>query len=235
MTNFSDLQLKESTLNELKKLQINFAFQPIYDLETEEIIAYEALMRPKGEAPLELIDRYEAERRLHTIELATFFGASMAYYERGYEKKLCINSFPSEVFRPEESAAFFDYFPSDINNRLIVEILEYPRFSPLSWHLKKMQIKNNGIEIALDDFGTGYNDYSSLALIEPDYIKIDRCVVADINNNPQRQELLGRIINMARSMNIKVLAEGVETKEEYNYLRTSGAGFAQGYYLGKPA
>lgn len=46
MINFSHLQLKQSTLNELKKLQINFAFQPIYDLETEEIIAYEALMRP---------------------------------------------------------------------------------------------------------------------------------------------------------------------------------------------
>ena len=46
MINFSHLQLKQSTLNELRKLQINFAFQPIYDLETEEIIAYEALMRP---------------------------------------------------------------------------------------------------------------------------------------------------------------------------------------------
>lgn len=235
MTNFSHLQLKQSTLNELEKLQIGFAFQPIYDLETEEIIAYEALMRPKGETPLELIERYESGHCLHTLELATFFGAAMAYYERGYEKKLCVNSFPSEVFRPEESKAFFDYFPENISNRLIVEILEYPHFSPLSWHLKRMQIKNNNIEIALDDFGTGYNDCSSLSLINPDYIKIDRCVVSDINDTPQKQDLFRRITSMARSLNIKVLAEGVETKEEYDYLKAAGAGFAQGYYLGKPA
>lgn len=98
MINFNNLELKDSILNELKKLRINFAFQPIYDLETETIISYEALMRPEGETPLELIDRYEANRQLHIIELATFFGATMAYYERGYQERLCINSFPSEVF-----------------------------------------------------------------------------------------------------------------------------------------
>ena len=235
MINFSHLQLKQSTLNELKKLQINFAFQPIYDLETEEIIAYEALMRPDGETPLELIDRYEANHQLRIIELATFFGATMAYYERGYQEKLCVNSFPSEVFRPEEATVYFDHFPNDVNKRLVVEMLEYPRFSPLNWHLKQMQIKKKGIEVALDDFGTGYNDYSSLSLIDPDYIKIDRCMISDININPKKQEVFSKIINMARSLNIKVLAEGVETKEEYNYLRTSGAGLAQGYYLGRPA
>ena len=98
-----------------------------------------------------------------------------------------------------------------------------------------MQIKKKGIEVALDDFGTGYNDYSSLSLIDPDYIKIDRCMISDININPQKQEVFSKIIDMAHSLNIKVLAEGVETKEEYNYLRTSGAGLAQGYYLGRPA
>ncbi|MGN0376926.1 MAG: EAL domain-containing protein [Suilimivivens sp.] len=235
MINFSNLELKASTLNELQKLHIKFAFQPIYDLETEEIIAYEALMRPEGETPMELIDRYESKCRLHTIELATFFGATMAYYERGYHEKLCVNSFPSEVFRPDESKAYFDYFPEDIKSKLVVEMLEYPRFSPLYWHLKKIQIKNQGIEIALDDFGTGYNDHSSLALIEPDYIKLDRCLISDIDMDTKKQGLLKKIVDMAHSMNIKVLAEGVETKEEYTYLRSSGAGLAQGYYLGKPA
>lgn len=236
MINFNMLSLKESTLWELNKLHINFAFQPIYDLKTEEIIAYEALMRPEGETPLELIDRYEARRQLHIIELATFFGATMAYYERGYQEKLCVNSFPSEVFHPDESRAYFDYFPEDIKDKLVVEMLEYPRFSPLYWHLKKTQIKNHGIEIALDDFGTGYNDYSSLALIEPDYIKLDRCIISDINMDSRKQELLKEIVDMAaRPMNIKVLAEGVETREEYNYLKNSGARLAQGYYLGRPA
>lgn len=235
MINFSHLQLAQPTLNELAKLKIDFAFQPIYDLETEQIIAYEALMRPYGETPLELIDSYEAKHQLHTIELATFFGATMAYYERGYQEKLCVNSFPSEVFRPEESKVYFEYFPKNIEDRLIVEILEYPHFSPLSWHLKKMQIKKHGVEISLDDFGTGFNDYSSLALIDPNYVKIDRCMISDIDCNPKKQEVFQKIITMAHALNIKVLAEGVETKEEYNYLKSSGAGLAQGYYLGKPA
>lgn len=235
MINFDNLELAPSTLMELHKLRINFAFQPIFDLETETIIAYEALMRPDGETPMELIDRYEVKRQLHVIELATFFGATMAYYERGYQEQLCVNSFPSEVFHPDESKVYFDYFPSDIKDKLVVEILEYPRFSPIYWDLKKMQIKKHGIRTALDDFGTGYNDCSSLALIEPDFVKLDRCLISDIHTNQKKQAHLKEIIELAHSLNIKVLAEGIETKEEYDYLRNSGAGLAQGYYLGRPA
>jgi EAL domain-containing protein (putative c-di-GMP-specific phosphodiesterase class I) len=235
MISFNDLNFKASTLNELNKLHIDFAFQPIYDLETEEITAYEALMRPENETPLELIDRYESSRQLHIIELATFFGATMAYYERGYHEKFCVNSFPSEVFLPDEADLYFSHFPANVSSRLVLEVLEYPRFSPLYWHLKKKQIRNHGIEIALDDFGTGYNDYSSVSLVEPDYLKLDRCLISNIDSSPRKQKQLKEILEMTKALNIKVLAEGVETKEEYNYLRTSGACLAQGYYLGRPA
>lgn len=234
MITFSGLELKSSILNQLKNIRIRFVFQPIYDLRTEQIVAYEALMRPEGETPLELIDRYEAKRQLHLIELATFFGATIAYYERGYQEFLTVNSFPSEAFYPDESEAYFDYFPADIKDRLIVEVLEYPHFSPTYWHLKKHQIKNNGIKIALDDFGTGYNDYSSLSLVEPDFLKLDRCLISDIHTSPKKQKRVEEILKVAHSLNIQVLAEGIETKEEYDYLRKSGMELAQGFYLGRP-
>lgn len=136
---------------------------------------------------------------------------------------------------PDESKVYFDFFPEDIKNKLVVEMLEYPRFSPLCWQLKKTQIRKHGIGIALDDFGTGYNDCSSLSLLEPDYIKLDRCLISDIDSSPKKQERLKEIIDIAHSLNISVLAEGVETKEEYEYLKHSGTGLAQGYYLGRPA
>lgn len=234
MMAFTGLELKPSILNQLKNIQIRFVFQPIYDLSTEQIVAYEALMRPSGETPLELIDRYEAKHQLHIIELATFFGATMAYYERGYQELLSVNSFPSEAFHPEESKIYFDYFPADIKEKLVVEILEYPHFSPTSWHIKKHQIKDNDIKLALDDFGTGYNDYSSLALIEPDFLKLDRCLISDIHSSPRKQKKLEEILKVAHSLNIKVLAEGIETKEEYDYIRKSGTELAQGFYLGRP-
>ncbi|MBD5501512.1 MAG: EAL domain-containing protein [Lachnospiraceae bacterium] len=230
----SSLGLKTSIINQLKNIRIHFVFQPIYDLKTEEIVAYEALMRPEGETPLELIDRYEAKRQLHLIELATFFGATIAYYERGYQELLSVNSFPSEAFYPDESEIYFDYFPSDIKEKLIVEILEYPHFSPTYWNLKRQQIKNNDIKIALDDFGSGYNDYSSLSLIEPNFLKLDRCLISDIHTSPKKQKRLEEILKVAHSLNIKVLAEGIETKDEYDYIQKSGTELAQGFYLGRP-
>lgn len=230
----SSLGLKPSIINQLKNIRIHFVFQPIYDLKTEEIVAYEALMRPEGETPLELIDRYEAKRQLHFIELATFFGAITAYYERGYQELLSVNSFPSEVFYPDESEIYFNYFPRDIKDKLIVEILEYPHFSPTYWNLKKQQLRNNNIKIALDDFGSGYNDYSSLSLVEPNFLKLDRCLISDIHTSPRKQKRLEEILKVTHSMNIKVLAEGIETKGEYDYIQKSGVELAQGFYLGRP-
>lgn len=84
MIDFSELPFNTDDLEELKELNISFVFQPIFDINNLEIIAVEALMRPKGMTPLELIDEYQKKKKLHVIEIATCFGSTMEYKKRGY-------------------------------------------------------------------------------------------------------------------------------------------------------
>ena len=235
MINFDNLPLSETSLKLLSKLNIDFAFQPIFNLKTNEIIAREALMRPIDLTPLDLIDTYESHGFLHVIELATFFGATMRYYERGYNEGLSINSFPTECFTQEEFSAYLNYFPSDLTSKLIIEVLEYPRFTPHIWHAKKTNINKHGIKLAVDDYGSGYNDITTIDLIQPDYIKLDRILIENIDRMPVKQQRLSSLINIFHNENIKVLAEGIETKEEYDYLINAGIDYGQGYYMARPS
>ena len=77
MIDFSELPFQSDDLEELKELDINFVFQPIFDTKNLEIIAVEALMRPNGMTPIELIDEYQKKKKLHVIEIATCFGSTI--------------------------------------------------------------------------------------------------------------------------------------------------------------
>lgn len=113
-------------------------------------------MRPLGSTPLQLIKEYNMKNELHTLELATFFGASKAYYDRGLTGMISINSFPSECFNQDESKIFFQCFPN-IAKEMFVEILEYTDLNLDKWILKREQIRANDIRISIDDFGSGNN------------------------------------------------------------------------------
>jgi len=91
-----------------------------------------------------------------------------------------------------------------------------------------------GISIAMDDFGTGYSSLSYLRNYPFNVLKIDRSFVNDITNNSSDRELINAAIAMAHGLNLKVVAEGVERKEQLAILKTMGCDFAQGYLFGKP-
>lgn len=212
-------------------LKLDFAFQPIFKKKTMEPVGYEALMRPLGCTPLQLIGEYRMKGGLHTLELATFFGACKAYYDRNLEGILSINSFPSECFTREESDIFFQCFP-DVAKEMFVEILEYTDLDFDKWMLKREQIKSNGISIALDDFGSGNNDMMSVNVFQPNEVKIDRSIITDIHKSMKKQEFLLHLIDEFHKRNINVLAEGVECKEELDFLMSTEVDCFQGYYLG---
>ena len=102
MLAFDTLNVDDKIKSELMQFEIDFAFQPIFSREGD-IVAYEALMRPEGRNVLDYIEEMRRKNKLHALELASFFGATMAYRLREYDKKLCINSFPSECFTVEEA------------------------------------------------------------------------------------------------------------------------------------
>jgi EAL domain-containing protein (putative c-di-GMP-specific phosphodiesterase class I) len=91
-----------------------------------------------------------------------------------------------------------------------------------------------GVKLAVDDFGTGYSGFSSLRALAFDKIKIDREFVTDVDTRTDSQAICQSIIALARGLGIRVLAEGVERREEYEWLRRHGCQHFQGFYFARP-
>ena len=234
MIDFRELKFQQDDLEELIQLEIDFVFQPIFDAKNLEISAYEALMRPKGKSPLALIEEYQQKKKLHVIELATCFGATMEYKKRGYNKDLCLNSFPSEVMNRSQMELYFESFP-EMDGKIIVEILEYTELNKYKWSEKKDEISHHEMRVSLDDYSTGNNDISAVDFFLPQYVKFDRSMISNVHNDKAKQTKINELVAHFHERGIKVIAEGVETVEELTYLRSNtDVDYLQGYYLAMP-
>jgi EAL domain-containing protein (putative c-di-GMP-specific phosphodiesterase class I) len=95
-------------------------------------------------------------------------------------------------------------------------------------------LRGIGVKLSLDDFGTGYSSLSYLKRFRFDVLKIDRSFVAGLPGNADDVSVVKAILAMANGLDLKVVAEGVETQEQFNFLSAQGCDFAQGYLFAKP-
>lgn len=236
--NFSKIQVfSEIIRNNL----IDYHFQPIVNARTGDIFGYEALMRPRkigeiGLFPLEFLKIAESQDMLREVERLTFFNTMKILSENREalkDRKLFINSIPGCKLSDADYASFCGRY-EDLFGAIVVEIIESGQLiSENIAHIKE-NFKLKGIQIALDDYGSGYANQTTLLNLQPNYIKIDRSIVMDIDKELKKQQLVIGIINFAKQNNITVLAEGVETSEELEMFISFGIDLIQGYFTCKP-
>jgi len=219
-------------------IDITMAFQPIVNMASKSIFAYEALVRgPNNESAGEVFryvndgNRYQFDQacRVKAVELAA--GLRMPCL-------LSINFMPNAVYRPElcirttlEAADRFD-FPID---RILFEITEGERVDDLP-HLRDIvqHYQQRGFLTAIDDFGAGYAGLNLLAEIRTDLVKLDMALIRDIDQDAVRQAIARAVIHVCKDLSIRVIAEGIENKAELQTLWGLGVEMFQGYYFARP-
>lgn len=218
----------------------DYHFQPIVNAATGEIFAYEALMRTDPETirmlPDEILDLSVKENRLYEIEKYTFFNVlniMQQHPEVFKTKKLFINSLSSHQLTDEDYSKLHTTFGS-LFDSIVMEITESTNLDESNMKLIHSRIKNTNCQLALDDYGTGYSNESNLLNSSPNYVKIDRSLLRFINIDSKKQHLVFNLVNFAKRNHIKVIAEGIETYEEFEYVINLGVDFIQGYYTARP-
>ena len=218
---------------------VTYHFQPIVDAHTGEVFGYEALMRSTLEplpSPDVILNLARSQSKLYQIERMTLF-RSLEDFDRFREKtgdrRLFVNSISNQILTPEDVAAFEEEY-GEYLHRLVVELTEEEKPDEEMARRKKLICRRWDAQMALDDYGTGYNSEFTLLSLNPDYLKIDMSIVRNIDRDANRQMILQNTLHYARSQGILLIAEGVETWGEMEYLIRSGVHYLQGYYIGLP-
>lgn len=223
----------------LEKNIFHYNFQPIVDAKTGDIFAYEALMRSPREvglSPREILKYAEISQKLYSIEYFTFYNTLRAYHENREKfggRKMFINSIPSVVLSEADLAEMTEKF-GDITENTVVEILEDDEDTKESCVYFEKLRDLFGCGIAIDDYGSGYSNEMKLLNNNPNFIKIDISLISSIDSDMKKQLLVSNVIQFASKYGIKVLAEGVETKEELETLLELGIDLLQGFCLARP-
>ncbi|MDU6853767.1 MAG: EAL domain-containing protein [Zhenhengia sp.] len=231
---------KKEDLNRLIEEElIYYVFHPIVDAHNGEIYAYEMLMRSKLESLrslYQILAIAASESKLYEIERLTWFKGFEAVEgqkEALGDAKIFINSLPNYVLSEEDLNELIDKYGIYFT-RVVVELLETEQTDSTHILEKRKQIEKCNMKMAIDDFGSGYNNETILLETTPDFVKIDKEIIKDIHKDLNRQDIIKNLIAYTRKRDIKVIAEGIETKEELEKLIELRVDYVQGYYLNKP-
>lgn len=223
----------------LNEKSVLYAFQPIIDFHEKKVFGYEALMRPQSDMlknPEDLLRVAESQSKLYQLEVLTWFQALEAFRMKNgnrKDRKLFVNSIPSQVLSIEKLELLYDNF-KDMFSYVVMEITENAVLNTKGDQIKREYRKKWNIQCALDDYGSGYSNTDLLVSGIYDYIKLDRTLICGIQNYPEQKELVSSIIQYCHNRKIKVIAEGIETLEELEEVIKLGADYGQGFLLGRP-
>ena len=224
-----------------RDLPIDIAYQPIFDIRTQQVRAYEALVRgSNGESAASVLaavteesrHRFEQRVRVMAIEKAAVLGIVRT------SAALSINISPSAVIEAERCLGHTVAAAARVgldNRRIIFEFTESVKLDAAHARDIVETYDAFGFRTALDDFGAGYAGLVTLADIPTDFVKLDIGLIRGIDTSRERQTIVAGVVGMIRSLGRRVVAEGVETASELATIKALGIEMVQGFYLGRPS
>lgn len=245
---YQEFNKNEELLNVIRKSRMQTFFQPILSLNSGDTIGYEILNRPEFTKSFPTTDAfydYVGESK-HVFMVESFIRnlALKRYHEQvkqldeGEDCFVFLNIHPQVLADPNYQAGTTMNLLAKHNispKQVVLELTEkkaginYSQFAKLVEHYREQ-----GFRIAVDDAGSGYNSLQTLLYLNPEFIKIDKSLIRNIEKIPEKQHLVELILDFANKSATKVIAEGIETFSEYTYLREMGVDMGQGYAIGKP-
>jgi EAL domain-containing protein (putative c-di-GMP-specific phosphodiesterase class I) len=218
----------------LTEAGLMIVLQPIISLSDGTVVEVEALARFAG-PPARGPDRWFAEAASvglgRTLELYAIERALSLLPELPEPLRMSVNAGPDTFCSPE----LFDLLERSKPGRIIVELTEHVGIEdhPALRRACK-SLRTLGADVAIDDTGTGFASLSLVLEVDPEFIKLDRELIANIDLDPVRRALAGALVAFGSEAGSRVIAEGIETAAELDVLIDLGIAYGQGFYLGRP-
>lgn len=222
--------------------EVSAIFQPIVDLRSGTICGYEALSRPTSGCPFknvsELFDAAEQEEMLWGLEGVTRRLSLDAASNWPGDTQLFLNTTPQVFADPRFTQTLAEavrQIPGLSSSRIVLEITERAEQQYMDGLEEQVKLaKAAGFQIAIDDVGAGTSGLQRIVGLRPHWLKLDRELIAGIHNDRVKQHLVRFFLHFARMSGVRIIAEGIEEREELEVLSHLGVVFGQGYLLGRP-
>lgn len=238
--------MQDSLAQELQNLlvteRITTLLQPIVDITGATVFGYEALSRGPSDSPLHaaamLFETAERNDLTSELESLCLRNAARSWASHGVPQKLFVNVSPDMLLMPALSRVRLTDLldrnglqPSDI----VIELSErYPTTDLAGLQDALAWLRQQGFAIAIDDLGSGYSGLKLWSELKPDFVKIDRHFVRDIQDDLVKREFVRSVVDLSKRLDCRLIAEGVETRAELQLISDLGISLVQGFLFGRP-
>ena len=218
-------------------------FQPIIECTQKQVFGYECLMRGTDENGVVFPDRIIEVARgaglMFQMDRAARLASIRNAHRLGLEGAIFINFTPTSIYDPQyclrSTMGAIEEAGIPPEN-IVFEVIESERIAD-SGHLRGIldYYRAGGFRVALDDVGSGYSSLNMLGALRPDFLKLDRELVSGVHADPYKATIAAKLLETARDLGVKTVAEGIEEEAEFDWLCEHGTDYAQGYLFARPA